>query len=1285
MIDIRQILLESALKRGKRSNTFVLTTENGRPVFKVGSKAFTDPGEASLYRNTIGLKRYDEIIAGAPAHLQPSIGPAHYTWLEGMMNTLAEQDPTFLDARLERYSFEVKPGQIAKIRDEFKVGDQISGFPVFSDDSTILYRIRKSNKEILTAEETTRAFEQVFHMDRDALGTLFKRMQTLGNAEETSAFGKRLRALTFDPTPKSGIKDPIIKAMETARGGVDFSGNALDKGFEGIFIVRGSVLHDIARQEEKRAKDILLHYRGQTDEEALSAIASAKGQLEKLKKLKKMAATGGRAEAVRALGVVNERGEDVFEGMFKGDALFVPNRDFASYLRTFGIDEKTIAGIDIFSSAQNLKSQFGLQGGVNAGAITLRAELEPFGAVRIDPQQLTAFGGNIWDINKISAYSQRIFDEELDEFTRTGKLPEGYRRLLELQRDGIADEGELAVKTMENQRRAARILRTIDAGLPPTPELASEILEGIRLSQFRKEGKEAVPNWRIPAVQAHVMNLEAARVVDRDLTLTPRELAYRQGSWVMHEEQIGRLHNIHGTFDLDDMIRQNLRYNRETDAFHVIGIRSPTTFGEVAVMDFDPTKNIGYLRELIRHDPVNKARYGQLVDQRSLIEHMPRMRRRIGDFEAELQLINDEINAQRHALKSGAAGIDANAIIRELMQKRTVLSKRMARYNNIYSLALTKANMAPDDIDQQIIEMAKAIVPETDAEQLAYIRQAKRGPDGMLQRPRSPARIQFEDKLKPEADTWLKRNADVITEEHLLGGLLDVDFASLPPDWAYGLMKERAKSMGGVGKYVNLDMLINSLEGSSSLKESAVPGFEGSISDVIDRIVQGKEGEEGFINAVREMNAMIYGLGKHVAEGGTLPRAMLDERFGGSPKMFKKAIETFSPDFFKTKTIEDIISQDTFYDTAVKRFRSDIAENEEKISRSKLAFRESSAVAQQPFLAAEHDEAERIYQIYKAAQTDTAAWWDDYGVSDLFEAEEFELNKKLSIKHESAKVLQNELLRYTDDTGELTDEGLRIFGALLQNKRAKMAKTIHTDSLMDLIAYTEQYFALRQGHIESLELAAENVEDPVEAAALRAQAKAAREITKEGYSLAEFKASDYVMPDTLKKSVRQINAAAGGKRASRMGRAYEAAKTVAEPLYERGTKETFEKLVTNPLVRKGGLAAIGLTAFSFMWHKYRDRSPEEMGGPPLLPGGSAYEDMPRYPIYPEGIGNMDQTGGITYNVKAHGDFDPAELQASIAGITGGSVSGSYYNSHSNRIPRPRMSRRRDPQGLFESL
>ena len=118
--------------------------------------------------------------------------------------------------------------------------------------------------------------------------------------------------------------------------------------------------------------------------------------------------------------------------------------------------------------------------------------------------------------------------------------------------------------------------------------------------------------------------------------------------------------------------------------------------------------------------------------------------------------------------------------------------------------------------------------------------------------------------------------------------------------------------------------------------------------------------------------------------------------------------------------------------------------------------------------------------------------------------------------------------------------------------------------------------------------------------------------------------------------------------------------------YKRMSKAYLAEQFGKSNVRSIAIGA-GLTiAASFIYQRKKDHTQQDISGPPLLPGGSAYEsDYPkRSPEIPQ-VRGQGYTAGMNYRVSLLGDKSQVErFSAAASGLTNGNINSTMYN----RIP-----------------
>jgi hypothetical protein len=107
------------------------------------------------------------------------------------------------------------------------------------------------------------------------------------------------------------------------------------------------------------------------------------------------------------------------------------------------------------------------------------------------------------------------------------------------------------------------------------------------------------------------------------------------------------------------------------------------------------------------------------------------------------------------------------------------------------------------------------------------------------------------------------------------------------------------------------------------------------------------------------------------------------------------------------------------------------------------------------------------------------------------------------------------------------------------------------------------------------------------------------------------------------------------------------------------------QIYENPTIRRGAMGLAALAVFGFVYSARKDRTADEMSGPPLLPGGSAYEsDMPKYVPSLSNLKYLNPVvAGMQYKINVHGSQkDIEKMQSLTQGVVDGPVNSTMYNS-----------------------
>ena len=116
----------------------------------------------------------------------------------------------------------------------------------------------------------------------------------------------------------------------------------------------------------------------------------------------------------------------------------------------------------------------------------------------------------------------------------------------------------------------------------------------------------------------------------------------------------------------------------------------------------------------------------------------------------------------------------------------------------------------------------------------------------------------------------------------------------------------------------------------------------------------------------------------------------------------------------------------------------------------------------------------------------------------------------------------------------------------------------------------------------------------------------------------------------------------------------------------------FTKLFKEPMIKNSVLAIGALAVGSLAYSSYKDRTVDDMTGPPLLPGGSPYES--NYPTRIPQIPNMSNSGyetGNNYDININGSPEDVEKFNQLASsLSNGKIRTTIFNRIANVAEDP---------------
>jgi hypothetical protein len=227
---------------------------------------------------------------------------------------------------------------------------------------------------------------------------------------------------------------------------------------------------------------------------------------------------------------------------------------------------------------------------------------------------------------------------------------------------------------------------------------------------------------------------------------------------------------------------------------------------------------------------------------------------------------------------------------------------------------------------------------------------------------------------------------------------------------------------------------------------------------------------------------------------------------------------------------------------------------------------------------------------------------------------------------------------------------LKLYSGFEQDER--FLQPGYNDDIYDFMRY-------RAGGLEALEGLSEAKNDAAEAyKVINAQENLAELEDRYAAGVAD----DLLKPDDeILDSTRRIVAPdilSSGSGSSSSNGAYT---RVQDFMDSPALRQVFE----NPTIRRGAIGLAALAVFGFVYSARKDRTSDEMSGPPLLPGGSAYEsDMPKYIPSLSNLKYLNPiVAGMQYKINVNGSQkDIEKMQSLTEGVVDGPVNSTMYNS-----------------------
>lgn len=1198
-------------KQLKSSGTFEIV-DGG---FRSGGQPFTDMVEAAKHAES--MSSYARFTHGSA--LMPRTGSMTNPNIEVMLSKLVAAGKEMgLDLRgmsIDKTGYKVRPG-LAKLL----AGRGVTNFNP-SEKNVTVWDLMDAQGRPISIPQRDKLLRRVFETDESSK-KLFKRFNTLLASEQTAYVHARpMKTALFTP------------GKEFGRG---LTSAGLEHGFDGLPILNPNTLMLHAKGIRKEASNLAIKIGNPNDHAVQTLIRQAEH-------LEKTARHGGTLETFRALGLVDLTGKPM-RGMVKGDVFIPPLKRWSAFMHESGYTAKQAATIDILTSSVTKELGFMPGVGKDASYLTMKANRAE-GMVHQDVQSLVAYGDRLDDPLRTVQYTERVVKNMQDKWAQKGILTPGYRDTL--MRTIEEDSGA----TLEQQARARRILDWAATGKPPSGDILSEGLKGIEDS-IRRTGKKAKDPFMLveASLGRHIRNLEymtRSGIIDKSIEVAPDELFYRRGyGWGIHEDTLAKLAAAHGGSDLDDALRERLRFDRKSKSIVAVGIRSPLSYGESSAIKFDPTKNLAAMEEMLENDPL----YADAVKGWGNLE-----RRHAG--------VQEMFDAADRAISQSDEPLTGGRL-------RWQMGKRTAAHNVLDRI---------EEAKKQARIIAKQAFPEVEdaygtfdlARPTAYDI-ATRTPSSW-EAGRSETRIPYEDWVRQQPRNWKEKASAKITEDlptadydEIRGMLREIGASKLTAE-QYDRLMLNESHMGLLGRVFNANMVADSMR--EHMDKLGLHHLIPSINpeDIIDPLTQGSD-EISPHDIELQLRAMTEGIANAIGHGAKVSRDLFEQRMGNGEGFWDRvhainpAITREHPDdAFLDLSDPEQATMDIFHQANLNLHLTQIsaASRADDIQRENYV---TQTVKDKLFGPQHYEAADELWKRFQEAEINFKQPGSMYVGADP--TEKF-ISSMLEDEHtprqRAIDTLAYHLQSYfSKDTGEFTDEGVNVLGALLQRRGSRLSGIFQKGGMSDVMSYASQKLdtGVSPGARPRLDVfrEAQNFEGLPDEVLRAIPGARRRDVLKESFGAAAGVLKDF------------------GPEGGGVGKA----------IFRRDTTTALKELIDIPLARKGGLIAAGLIGFSAIYSKLRDRTPEDMQGPAMLPGGSAYERMPDPRTIGLYTGAQTSVNGTNYNINATGTFNPTSFNNDLQQIVGSNTqmtSNYYHGANVSKIPRPRFLQKMKNNGI----
>lgn len=1268
--------------------TYKMSTDSsGRHGVNFMGTFYTDPRQYHQAREALKF-RSQHTITGANLESLPSgTGYWNYGREEAAVKRIRNL-PGYEDFKLVRTSMgsDLDIKELIKLRVRKGVEH---GMMIPDDETTTLIQAFAHGKELPTAElrgllsredmiSSGNLLQTAGSYTTKAYAKLQKRMKIFGNIDQYHAdLGRKTRAFVWDASRDGSIYRSVNKegaaaidkmiAEEIAAGqtamqakGIfgpvnteKIAGDAWEKVTSGASLVSPHMIKDVRSKMFSRLRMLENEYKKTAGTMSRAEQDQAMRTISAMKKdiadLKVMTEKGGRLEQFRIsgfdkdylvkMGMDDKKATEIAKSMAKGDAYVVPMGRWDKFLNDvqwhMGLENEQTnllrKGVDVITSENSIAKEMRSTLGVSFKGTHVRE------GVRTDPQLLSTYSRELFGAGTSTPYESLIsrnaanFESTLKEITETGQLPKGYTRHLNEILGLSADDpdrveallGTTNISEMINQQgRARRILLNEELGLHPGndremfEDVSSSLMDFMDRTKFGRKHQDLY-GFAEASLQGHVGTDFFPGL------LGEAEAGLERGSFA-----VSRTHGI------------------------VLNSADFVQFGSEAFGGADLDDLLG---AMIRWDEETGDFYGVL--KRSPLG--------LGEITG-LKLHHGSIENVARILTGGELPIQQNPELKAALTEIGFYGKEWNAQD-------------PDNI-RKMEEALKENIPTLGLKEKEDLKRLGHVFDGTsMSRPVMPSGMDvlttdsYKATIQEARDTIHYMDlptkgtlADFFPDDRMLSELSKAE-------WERLINVNTTKGM--LGKYSLVREMADEMTRAAELMK--VQGIEGAIKPfamepIIDLITQGvAKGYDTMNMADVEVarESLLRGITEAAVAAKDQGHGLLDpQRFDaefGRNYSNRSSIEKHLLNMESDYTVDDLFmgegDREAIYSQSkaarsrmVGMMKNTKNKMKAKISEDKVigrTFFSDKAVADADLMRMAYDEAKR-----QAPQLSglpgSMEQLSELGDEVLDTAsEEFRSDF-------ASKEMQRVYASFFEEDDTMGRRAVEAMGAFVQRHKASEAgRSVYSGAMADAMVKARSTIALGR---ENLGL--------TDAQLVKHQQIASSPLMKE--HILQGLDEGFTVPGIHTAKVRQI--------------AYDTATRVKDGLLARGPQnfkagEAIQKLMGVKGFRNAAIGGAALVGASLLYRKTKDRTVDELAGPPLLPGGSFYEDVGSQPL-PPAMGNqnsVEPSGGTAYKIHAQGSFVPSSLMAAAEGMVGASASGAIFKSLS------RGTQRKDPRKSFK--